>query len=802
MTTTFPTFGVRSQRHPSWYLPLLLPVLPLLAASLGPWVSETGRGLLDGAVLGPLGTLAALGLMLALGGSDLVEHLGRRVRKEVDLLRPAWLASVFLVQASLIGFGRGSGLDLMLFAGTSMLLASMPFGAEFQQRTLASLLSQPVARTDWWSMKHRALGIALLLHWITYLLSRAAYGFDTDLLVAGGTLSAAFLAWGATPWWNLVARGLLPGLVFSITVPMITFFMLVLTVDALSMADTMRVGTLTGDEVWLFLLLFGVAPVYAGVAHRLGRARWLRLEASEQGGVEGGVISLPMFRRGAGDRSERSSIGLHLAAKELRIQTATLLMGVATIVMGLVSLVPMNFIKSPETMIQGGFVMLAGATILMAGASTVAEERRLGTLDSQLILPTSRSLQWWIKIGVALALAVAAGVLLWARRPVIAIGYTIVNPSFTGLMMFTLFATGALASSNSNNTPRALITGLGMTAVGFVAFGLLEQATQFLANRNAFEQWDQIRLNLPAWREAVAALDIRRLERDQSRVIFAAEWMRDIGRPLLLALPSLLALYLARRNFLRPSGRRGRGALQYGLCLGLLGGAMGLEVGTGGVLWQVASRTDTLLMVKSYFRRLDRLTVAERQLYETYGDQSINLDIGIQLRNPSPRRLNLPLSPDDRQLLLDEAVNLPANLRTPLERDAERDPRKPTPRRPVPASAAPADNLPKAPTFQMSPELMKRYGLIAPAASPATTTNPAAEAASGATLQMSPALMKRYGLAGPATSPTSATNPAAESTPPTTFRMSPEMMRRYGLVPPNSPSVPTNPTPGTPAPQP
>jgi secreted protein with Ig-like and vWFA domain len=125
-------------------------------------------------------------------------------------------------------------------------------------------------------------------------------------------------------------------------------------------------------------------------------------------------------------------------------------------------------------------------------------------------------------------------------------------------------------------------------------------------------------------------------------------------------------------------------------------------------------------------------------------------------------------------------------LETPPADETTTDP---LPSAPIPASAVsapgPSEEVPQSANFSMSPEVMKRYGLIpnpkrgvtvetGPA--PGTTPNPA-PAPTTMTPAMEPQLMRRYGLV-----PEAAPQPGRGGSPvPSTDGLSPSMRSRYGL---------------------
>lgn len=715
---TLPRLAYR--RPLSWYAMLLLPLLPLARALFGnnpdPWVS----GAVD---LWQTVLLLSLGALLAFGLPSVTERLGHGVRKEAELLRPAWIGSVLLLQLTLLPWRDESGLDVMLFSATCMLLAALPFGAEFQQRTLSNLLSQPRSREFWWQLKTRTLAAALALHGLVYLLSRFAMGHRTSPLLAVGLIVAAGVAWGSAPWWTLLSRSLLAGFVFSVTAPLLTFFVTALILDATQLGDALRVGTLTGDEVSMYGLLFGALPFYAAYTGIRGYRRWLQLEASDHPTAESGAISLPSFRRQAGTARTRRPLWLQLTAKEFRVQTVTLLMGVAALVMGLASLVPLNLPKTYETMIPGGCMLLCAATIALAGATTVAEERRLGTLNPELLLPISRSFQWSIKILVALVLASLAGALLLARSPDLAIGMDITQPLTVVVILLVLFAVSLLVSTSAPNSLRAMLAAIAISVVPITIGKALVSVLDL--NRwewHGQELWWTMAADLPAWRERLQTVDPRALWARYELLSERKELLYRHLVPFVASGPILLAFLFAHRNFRRPDGPRHRVTVQLGLCCAVM--LLGFLVHRG--LWMFNGRqlrqAEVMVTGREFFARETRLTEAERELLRLYGTQGPTFRIRVSMRPAGVLRyFSLPLDPLERSLLIEGAADLPESLLEALREDAQRDPRPlPPAPPPPPAAAVPPTASPAPPTFRMSPELMRRYGLLPRDPKPAT----------------------------------------------------------------------------------
>ena len=145
----------RNHFHPAW---LLLPLPPLVAIALQ-WFNDNEAEFL---ILGLRAILlgALVGVMAVLrfnGGAGPGLRLLKEMRQQLPgallaLLVPgmfAWSGSYSAVQWALGSFALGC-----------LLLGANAFGAEFEQRTLAGLLAQPISRARLYLEK---LGVAAVL---------------------------------------------------------------------------------------------------------------------------------------------------------------------------------------------------------------------------------------------------------------------------------------------------------------------------------------------------------------------------------------------------------------------------------------------------------------------------------------------------------------------------------------------------------------------------------------------------------------------------------------------------------------
>lgn len=722
----------RGLRSPSWYLPLLLPALPALAQAF--------RGIDPGRPGTPLLVLLlAVGALLSFGLPALVDSLEPAARKEIGMLRPTWLASLFLVQVPLaLGVGQASestffpfggfeDLPHMLFLATCGLLAAIPFGMEFQQRTLAGLLSQPVPRHRWWTLKTSCLAGALVLHGVIYVLALLATGHPAQTPLALLLPLGILLAWATTPWWTLRTRSLLPAIVLAIATPILLAAIVSTAVDALDRYEVIRwkqADTL-GAPVLTLLLLAG----YATVAPRAARRRWEALEAPDgqpaemfsmrnrvAGGAGHGVEASKGLLQ-ATSRAKPRPVWIALLAKERRLHSLTLAMLTLTGLLALASLASRSNWWIHDYL-QGSQYLLGAATMLLAGALPIAEERRYGTLDTQLLSPASRALQWWLKLLPGLGLAALAGLLLWIGTPD---RFSLARPvelASSVLPVLLLFACGFLASSASANGLRAAVAGAGHFMATFGLLGLaLITAPQHA--ENAAGAWRERAFRQPELlRQEVRAMDATELERIQA----AAGPGLSPGLALTLgtagagaAIPILLALVLARLNFTGPAPTRFRAAGQTATCLGITLVASVATLILGERAGEFDQRARTLAYVQRSLEWEKTLSPAEHLLWQRHPHpQDPFVEVAsVPLRSDTPRLpgnassvdVRFPLTRALRTFLIERA-RIDEALRDLLKTEA--------------ASAPPETSLPSVP--DPSRRWMRRYGLI-PGTTPGAGSN-------------------------------------------------------------------------------
>lgn len=318
------------------------------------------------------------------------------IAKEVHLLLPAWFAAMLLaiVPVWLLPYDPHynvtpdrSPLYICAFLLGMVMLALSSFGREFGMRTFPLLLSLPSERPRAWRTKTMVLACAIITVFLAWALS-SLHRIETERWVekmAGGAAAAAALVAGGL-CMTLLVRQIAGAIWLTILVP----------------AAILMIMDLAGAPDWIqYPLLFA----YAVAAFLL--ARWQFLNAQEVGWT-GGTVALPGWRtHGVAQAVLRSRRPLAaLLWKEIRLQQAGLL-GMAGLLLVHLAVVAVRkfagnaLSDGSRTALEvfGGVWFLVP---LMIGGVSIAEDRKLGTMQAQLALPVSLRVQFIMKLVVVL----------------------------------------------------------------------------------------------------------------------------------------------------------------------------------------------------------------------------------------------------------------------------------------------------------------------------------------------------------------------------------------------------------------
>jgi hypothetical protein len=322
--------------------------------------------------------------------------MGALAAKDARALLPVWgVAAV----ATVVGEAVLPRYGAVIYALSASSLAAHSIGHEYARRTLPSLMAQPLHRAAIYGVKLTVLAVALAT-----LALVAAVGWPAVLQfeISRGLviLLPPLAALSFTPWLTMVSRNPLAATLLTGTPGAITLL------GAQWIAFERYGRTAAADDL-VRTIWFSVMAVLAPAAFVLGwRALW-RLEV-----LEGPGLAWHFPRPFAGrDRRRRSPLW-HLVAKELRLQQMTFVT-TALFLAGLGwALVQVARDVVDVQVVTVLAVIYFGALGLVIGSVVSAEERQLGTLESELMLPVPRWQPWVVKIIVAMTLSLSLGVAL------------------------------------------------------------------------------------------------------------------------------------------------------------------------------------------------------------------------------------------------------------------------------------------------------------------------------------------------------------------------------------------------------
>jgi hypothetical protein len=332
-------------------------------------------------------------------------------RKEALAIGPIWLAACLGVAAAPLWHAFTlEPLGIIAYVFGSVAIGAQVMGHEYSHRTLPSLLAQPVRRATIVAIKLAVLAVALLT--LTAVASVGPYSpiarfpmhatLDSRVIYLP-TLMGLTLA----PYLALIARSTLGGAVFSIGVPGVILV-------ATDLIGTWIYGVgLPGAIDRLKYEVFPLATVIACACAAI--ALWRRFERLEALGEGGGHVSFPIRDRSTAAhlrRSKHRPLWL-LAAKEVRLQQMTFVVA-GLYVIGFTTLWWFNRPgpHSQPVPWQPLIALYSYLVSVLVGALASAEERQLGTLDWQGLLPISRRTQFAVKIVMVIALTIVCAVLL------------------------------------------------------------------------------------------------------------------------------------------------------------------------------------------------------------------------------------------------------------------------------------------------------------------------------------------------------------------------------------------------------
>lgn len=351
------------------------------------------------------------------------------VWKEVRGLGSTWLtAAALLVAVGFVETGLDTVLDVqqpraggrqltvLFYVGACALLGALSIGQEFTNRTLAGLLAQPAARSSVLLHKLGVVAAMLLalggLAWAYGLTPLAVARALPEISPTGRVLLTVLPVLGGvllTPCLTLLTRSALAGCVLTIALSL-----------AMVIGSQAAVPWLYGDAATLAQANARILDIFVhtmlAVVVLSALLMWrlfMRLEAIEGRGLE---LHLPawLFKPRvhlAAARSARS-VWQQMLGKELHLQQITF------VVSGLYVAAWLAVVLVGESLFptrRAGYMTVAtllhaGAIPLLAGSLASAEERQLGTLGWQVLLPIAAWRQWAVKAAVVLVLSLGLAI--------------------------------------------------------------------------------------------------------------------------------------------------------------------------------------------------------------------------------------------------------------------------------------------------------------------------------------------------------------------------------------------------------
>jgi hypothetical protein len=307
-------------------------------------------------------------------------------------------------------------MGFILFSGF-LGIAALPWGFEFQHRTLPLLLSQPVPRNRIWKDKLLAAFLvivgALLVQRAVHQLvqpfassSASAWSEHEMELIITWTIPTLC----SVSYWTLLARSTIGGMVFSVASGSVFLGIFIAVLEQLGISNDAQVS-----------FVIGAGVIYGPLFYWLGWRKFLRFETSQLlPDVLAGSRSLAT--RGLRSnwlRCRRTSGFLNLVRKEIQLQRPLFI--VAAVLIGLWLLAYLLLVFQPsrksfaEILFAGSFGFYVPLIALLAGCISLGEEKNLGLTTWHLSFPISVQRQWatkfavgfvtWLVLGAALPFA-------------------------------------------------------------------------------------------------------------------------------------------------------------------------------------------------------------------------------------------------------------------------------------------------------------------------------------------------------------------------------------------------------------
>ena len=328
------------------------------------------------------------------------------IAKELRALLPVWAAVAAAMVASALLRELRPFNGPVYVIGASV-LGAMSMGHEYSHRTMALMLTLPIARRRILLTKLSVLAVLLLgLALLSTVVVSAGRGDAT----AGPALrwlpiiAALFIS----PALTLAARSPVAGAVFTLGLG----GLLLIAGEWIGMQ---KYGYTRNVDVFRMSFLWTALPLLSAAATALMWWVFPRLQVADG---RGDLVDLAPAGAATSPTLTRRSPTRLLIGKELRLQQLALTLAALYLVVFVAIVMQMRnlFYRNDAAFLVS--MIYAGLLTVVIGSMAGAEERHLGTLDAQLLLPIPTSRQWLVKVCVVFALTLILAILLPAAMAI------------------------------------------------------------------------------------------------------------------------------------------------------------------------------------------------------------------------------------------------------------------------------------------------------------------------------------------------------------------------------------------------
>jgi hypothetical protein len=310
----------------------------------------------------------------------------------------AWAIAILLLGALFLQQPLGfSGVAIHAVACSA--IAAIVAGQDFLYRTASWNMALPTSRARIWRQRMLIAASAMLpviacgflVDWIPVFARQMFYvNWSSWRFIASSLFEPSVNALCLAPWLTLISRSPLFGTVFSIG----TRFLLYVTTETLLRFAGLIEPEITADKFATYAMPF----IWVAGA-MLGWRKFMRLEVIEAWAGKAGTKA----HSGAAQKLRRSSPTWQLFKKEMFVQRFPIALSV--VAMGLVA-----FLTKEQTSLWT--MVYPVALIVVIGSIASADERQMGTVEWQVLLPIAYWKQWIVKYFTTWGVAVVFGFIL------------------------------------------------------------------------------------------------------------------------------------------------------------------------------------------------------------------------------------------------------------------------------------------------------------------------------------------------------------------------------------------------------